>query len=102
MRPVDLQISLIRGPEAAQLVGQAYEAMSVNQQVAAHEFILKTRQESSQVKSKENVSASDMKNSTEKEGRTFHMVIRTKKKRDDNNKTASTDEYRGKFIDVRL
>ncbi|MDI3472131.1 MAG: hypothetical protein PWQ20_509 [Thermotogaceae bacterium] len=100
MRPVDIQISLIRGPEAVQLLSQSYEAMSATQQTNAHEFILRTRQETEQVNSKDNVSEASMKNSTEKEGRTFQMVARKKRKDDKND--ISKDEYRGKFIDVRL
>lgn len=102
MRPIDLQISLIRGPEAAQLIGPNHESMSMNQQVAAHEFILRTRQETSQVKFKENVGEASMKNSTEKEGRAFHMVARIRKKKEDDDQNLLNDEYRGKFIDVRL
>ena len=100
MRPVDIQISLIRGPEAVQLIGQSYEAMSVNQQISAHEFILETQHEANQVRSKDNVSTANMKNSTEKEGRSFQMVVRTKKKK--SRTDISNDDYRGKFIDVRL
>lgn len=100
MRPVDIQISLIRGPEAVQLLNQSYEAMSVAQQTNAHEFILKTRHETEQVNSKDNVSETNMKNSTEKEGRAFQMVVKKKKKEDKSD--ISRDEYKGKFIDVRL
>ena len=99
MRPIDLQMVVLRGPEAVNTANQMQEALAANQQAIGQNMVVRAQQEMSQIKSNPNVENPNLRNSTEGRRRNPQMIVRKRKEKSD---SYLEDEYRGKFIDVRL
>lgn len=100
MRPIDLQMVVLRSPEAVNTVNQIQEALTMNQQVLGQNMIVRAQHEMSQINTNPNVENPILRNSTEGGRRNPRMIIRGKGKGKE--KEGLKDDYRGKFIDVRL
>lgn len=96
LRPVDLQVVIVKGIDNVQNISYSQQMMSSAQQTTSLEEQKKAMLNQSKVLSRDKAENLNLYNSTDgKGGTSYQYNKRGKSKR-------SSDPYRGKVIDVRL
>ena len=97
LRPIDLQVVIVKSVDSAQNVGYSQQMMSSDQQIAKFEKQKRDVVNRSRIVADEKKQSSSVGTSTDSNGNGRMLYTFKKRKKDD-----KTDPYRGKVIDVRL
>ncbi len=98
LRPIDLQVVIVKSVDSAQNVEYSQQMMSSAQQITTFEQEKQNTLNRSRVISKDRTQNPNVGTSTDsnKNGKTFYSFKRRKKE------SENSDPYRGKVIDIRL
>jgi hypothetical protein len=97
LRPIDLQVVIVKSVDSAQSVGYSQQMMSSAQQIAKFEEQKRDTLNRSRIVADEKKQNSNVGTSTDSNGNGRTLYTFKKRKKDD-----KTDPYRGKVIDIRL
>ena len=96
LRPVDLQVVIVKGVDNAQNISYSQQMMSSAQQTTSLEEQKKATLNQSRVLSRDKAENLNLHNSTDGKGRSSYQYNKHGKNK------KNSDPYRGKVIDVRL